>query len=76
MIPSERKDFTGSHGGFQSQSERQIDLIPGDTIKVFDDGGNLVSAYSSPAGGWLTWTPDPPNGIDADPLPLPDGNAE
>ena len=76
MIPSEGKDFTGSHGGFQSEEKRGLYLPAGWSVQVIDDSGRLVLGYSAPSSGWFTWPFYTPNGIDANPLPLPDGDTK
>lgn len=76
MVPSEGKDFTGSHGGFEGEAECQFYLPAGWAIQVLDERRNLFCGYTSPASGWLVRALNPFARVNTNPLPLPDGNAE
>ena len=76
MIPSKAKDFTAPHSGFEGELESGLYLIPGGTIKMLDNLGNLIAAYTSPTGWRLYRPPNSANWTNLQPAPLPDRNAE
>jgi hypothetical protein len=57
MVPSKPEDFTGTHGGFEGEEEGVGYLLPGDTVEVFTNRGDLSFRYTATTSGWLTWTP-------------------
>lgn len=76
MIPSEGKDFTGPHGGFEGEEEGGSDLF---SRRAYDELGYspyFGIAYTSPTGWRFARPLNPFERAGLQPLPLPDGNAE